>query len=66
MDLDIETLRLAVDRVAAVRDDLHAMAIDQLKAHSIDDLTAGRLGVDADKLDNVVELLNQTVLKGRP
>jgi hypothetical protein len=61
MDLDIETLKLAVDRIGAVAASLREIGVEELNRRN--DLTAGRLATEADKLENTVEVINQTILK---
>jgi hypothetical protein len=62
MDLKIETVRLARDRVAAGINDMRAITRDQVSKRSMDDLTASNYAAIADQLETAVALLNETVL----
>jgi hypothetical protein len=62
MDLKIETVRLARDRVASAINDIRAITRDQVSKRSMDDLTATSYATIADQLENVVGVLNETIL----
>jgi hypothetical protein len=58
VDIDVETIALAMDRIVAAIGELRAVALDEARRRSMDDLTMGRLATVADKLENVVTLLS--------
>ena len=58
MDLDLDNIRLAMDRIVAGIGELRQIVIDQARRRAMDDLTAGQLATVADKFENAVLLLN--------
>lgn len=61
MAVNPETVRIAMDRAQAIADDLREIGVEELNRRN--DLTAGRIATDADKLEAVVYLLAQEVAK---
>lgn len=57
MDVDVETINLAMDRIVAGIGELRSIVLDEARRRSMDDLTMGRLATVADKFENVVTLL---------
>ena len=64
MDLDVETIALAIYRIVAAIGELRADRLRRGSGLKLDDLTTGRLATVADKLENVVTLLSRSGLSG--